>query len=118
MKYLITENKLTETIETYILKNYPEVAKVYFTKKGVYLSSGYFENEEDRTISCTTINVVLDNMEGKYKPHQLREMSKPIRRNVESMFGLATEEYGSKWDFHFRQLGIIDLSTIVHITHQ
>ena len=109
MKYLINENKLTETIESYILKNYPEVAKVYFTKHGVYLGSGEFENEEDRTISRTIINIVLDNMDGKYKPHQLREMSKPIRRTVDSMFGLGVEEYGSKWDFHFRQLGIIDL---------
>jgi hypothetical protein len=109
MKYLINENKLTETIETYILKNYPEVAKVYFTKKGVYLASGEFENEEDRSISRTTINIVLDNMEGKYKSHQLRQMSSPIRRTVDSMFGLGVEEYGSKWDFHFKQLGIIDL---------
>lgn len=109
MKYLIDENKLTETIESYILKTYPEVAKVYFTKHGVYLGSGEFENNEDRSISRTTINIVLDNMDGKYKTHQLREMSKPIRRTVDSMFGLGVEEYGSKWDFHFRQLGIIDL---------
>ena len=109
MKYLINENKLTETIESYILKNYPEVAKVYFTKQGVYLASGEFENEEDRTISRTTINIVLDNMDGKYKTHQLRELSKPIRRNVDSMFGLEVEEYGSNWDFKFKQLGNIDL---------
>ena len=109
MKYLINENKLTETIVSYILKNYPEVAKVYFTKQGVYLASDEFEKEEDRSISRTTINIVLDNMDGKYKPHQLREMSKPIRRNVDSMFGLGVEEYGSKWGVHFRQLGIIDL---------
>jgi hypothetical protein len=75
MKYLINENKLTETIETYILKNYPEVAKVYFTKQGVHLASGDFEKEEDRKIICTVINVVLDNMDGKYKAYQLREMS-------------------------------------------
>jgi len=109
MKYLINENKLTKTIETYILKNYPEVDKVYFTKEGIYLASGDFDNNDDRTISRTIINIVLNNMEGKYKTHQLREMSKPIRRNVDSMFGLGVEEYGSKWDFHFRQLGIIDL---------
>ena len=109
MKYLINENKLTETIESYILKNYPEVAKVYFTKHGVYLGSGEFENDEDRSISRTIINIVLDNMEGKYKAHQLREMAKPIRGNVNSMFGLSTQEYGSKWDFKFRQLGIVDL---------
>jgi hypothetical protein len=48
-------------------------------------------------------------MEGKYKSHQLRQMSSPIRRTVDSMFGLGVEEYGSKWDFHFKQLGIIDL---------
>ena len=109
MKYLINENKLTETIETYILKNYPEVDKVYFTKKGVYLASGEFENEEDRSISRTIINIVLDNMDGNYKTHQLRQMSIPIRRTVDSMFGLGVEEYGSKWDFNFRQLGIVDL---------
>lgn len=108
MKYLINKNKLTETIESYILKNYPEVAKVYFTKHGVYLGSGEFENDEDRSISRTIINIVLDNMEGKYKPHQLRQMSSPIRRTVDSMFGLGVEEYGSKWDFKFKQLGIVD----------
>jgi hypothetical protein len=109
MKYFINEHKLTETIESYILKNYPEVAKVYFTKHGVHLVSGDFEKEEDRTIICTVINVVLDNMEGKYKEYQLREMSRPIRGNVNSMFGLSTQEYGSKWDFKFKQLGIVDL---------
>jgi hypothetical protein len=109
MKYLINENKLTETIESYILKNYPEVAKVYFTKQGIHLASGDFEKEEDRKIICTVINVVLDNMDGKYKAYQLREMSKPIRGNVDSMFGLSTQEYGSKWDFKFKQLGIVDL---------
>lgn len=109
MKYLINENKLTETIESYILKNYLEVAKVYFTKQGVYLGSGYFENNDDRKIIRTIINVVLDNMDGKYKEYQLRNMAKPIRENVDSMFGLATEEYGSKWEFNFKQLGIIDL---------
>jgi hypothetical protein len=36
-------------------------------------------------------------------------MSIPIRRNVDSMFGLGVEEYGSKWDFKFKQLGIVDL---------
>ena len=48
-------------------------------------------------------------MDGNYKTHQLRQMSIPIRRSVDSMFGLGVEEYGSKWDFNFRQLGIIDL---------
>ena len=109
MKYLIAENRLTETIKTYILKNYPEVDKVYFTKKGVYLASGYFENEEDRTISCTTINVVLDNTDNKLKINQLKEMSIPIRVNVDTMFGREVEGYGSKWDFKFKVMWVIDL---------
>ena len=109
MKYIITENKLTETIESYILKNYPEVEKVYFTETKVFLASGDFDNYDDRTISRTIINIVLNNSVGLYKTHQLREISKPIRRNVDSMFGLEVEEYGSNWDFKFKQLGIIDL---------
>jgi hypothetical protein len=100
MKFLITENKLNNYIEMYLKENFEDVVDVKFVKKKVLLAS------EDRTIESTEIQILIDPMKvlkGNFRMlnADISEIKKSIWRQLNSMFGLNIEEYGSPWDIKF-----------------
>lgn len=97
MKILITENKLFNSIERYILEGYPVVKSVTFTTKDVYLASG--DRSERRTINRNIIVVgfisdLLDRSPTVYLRH--------IRHDINHMFGLHIDESGSDWGIEYK----------------
>jgi hypothetical protein len=100
MKFLITENKLNNYIEMYLKENFEDVVDVKFVKKKVLLAS------EDRTIESTEIQILIDPMKvlkGNFQMVRadVSEVRRNIWRQLNSMFGLNIEEYGSPWDIKF-----------------
>jgi hypothetical protein len=100
MKYLITENKLNNYIEMYLKENFEDVVDVKFVKKTVLLAS------EDRKIEATDIQILIDPMKvlkGNFRMlnADISEIKKSIWRQLNSMFGLKIEDYGSPWSITF-----------------
>ncbi len=100
MKYLITENKLNNYIEMYLKENFEDVVDVKFVKKTVFLAS------EDRKIESTEIQILIDPMKvlkGNFQMVRVdvSEVRRNIWRQLNSMFGLKIEKYGSPWDIKF-----------------
>jgi len=97
MKYLITENKMNDLIERYIKSNFSEVVSVRFYNVNVFLAS------DDKTIERTDIHVIADtnNVRDGYihqgSIHQAREFKRELWNELNSMFNLGLELYGSKW---------------------
>lgn len=100
MKYLITENKMNDLIEKYIKSNFSEVVSVRFYNVNVYLAS------DARTIVRTDIHVIADtnnvrneNIEYIHQGsiHQAREFKRELWNELNSIFNLGLELYGSKW---------------------
>lgn len=99
MKVLITENKLFNSIERYVLEGYPVVKSVTFTTKEVYLASG--DKSERRTIQRNIINVGFKGGEMQNSPTRtLRE----IRADINRMFGLRIDESGSNWGIEYKMM--------------
>ena len=99
MKILITENKLFNSIERYILDGYPVVKSVTFTTKDIYLASG--DKSERRTIQRNIINVGFRGGEMQNSPTRtLRE----IRADINRMFGLDIDMSGSHWGIEYKML--------------
>ena len=99
MKILITENKLFNSIERYILDGYPVVKSVTFTTKDVYLASG--NKSERKTIQRNIINVGFRGGEMQNSPTRtLRE----IRADINRMFGLDIDMSGSHWGIEYKML--------------
>jgi hypothetical protein len=100
MKYLITENKLNNYIEMYLKENFEDVVDVKFVKQTVFLAS------EDRKIEATDIQILIDPMKvlkGNFRMlnADISEIKKSIWRQLNSMFGLKIEDYGSPWSITF-----------------
>ena len=98
MKYLITESKLDNTIESFIRKIYPEVVSVSFNQKNV-LSAG----QGYRVRSVTLISIIVDphkildgNISGSFRGYD-RDIKRNIRNDLK-IFGLGLDKYGSDWD--------------------
>ena len=97
MKILITENKLNNAIERYILDGYPVVKNVTFTKKGVYLASG--DKSERRTIQR---NIIVIGLISGQMTHSPNWTMRDIGRDVNRMFGLRIDESGSNWGIEYK----------------
>jgi len=106
MKYLITENRINNLIEQYILSTYPEVFKVYFEIIQVYLGSN------NKLIDTTKINIIIDNSNNSKNYLVLGALRKQIIENVDNVFGLNWKKYGSGWDFEVNQLCVRPLGKI------
>ena len=98
MKYIITESKLNNTIESFIRKTYPEVVSVSFNQKNV-LSAG----QGYRVRSVTLISIIVDphkildgNISGSFQGYD-RDIRRNIRNDLK-IFGLELDKYGSDWD--------------------
>ena len=105
MKYIITESKFDGLIERYILKKYSKVKDVTFKNKKVMLGSRGFE-----IIDSTIIVVTLDNSDNKMTQIQLSDLRKEIINDVDRVFGLDWQKYGSPWGFMFRQLALVNIT--------
>jgi hypothetical protein len=97
MKYLITESRLNDSIETYLKENFDNVVDVKFVKKTVFLAS------EDRTIESTEIQILIDPMKvlkGNFQMVRtdVSEFRRRVWNDLNYTFGLKIEEYGSPWD--------------------
>lgn len=104
MKYIITESKINGLIERYILKKYSKVKDVTFKNKKVMLGS------DRKIIDSTTIVVTLDNSDNKMTQIELSDLRKEIINDVDQVFGLDWQEYGSPWGFMFRQLALVNIT--------
>lgn len=109
MKYIITENKINESIETYILRTFPEVMKVHFTKKKVLLGS----SAAQPIIEQMVIHVTINNLDGKMKLNDLKDLSKYIWTNLNDMFSLGMDMYASEWDFEFHIATIVTIKNLM-----
>ena len=88
-------------IEKFIIKHFPDIMDVYFTEKRSHLGSSYDLPEEERTITVTVINIVINNLKDNLSYVKKREMSHDIIDKLESGFGIDYRLYGSKWDIEF-----------------
>jgi hypothetical protein len=93
MKVLIKEEKRNDLIEKYILNTFPMVGKVTFETKKVQLASG--ENiRGENVINRTKIHI--DFIDGKMT-HSPSYMLRKIKNQINPIFGLDIESYGSDW---------------------
>jgi hypothetical protein len=92
MKILITENKLHNSIEKYILDGYPVVKNVTFIKKDVYLDGG---NKSEK-------NIIVIGLIGSQLTHSPNWTTKDIGRDVNRMFSLELEQSESDWEIDYK----------------
>lgn len=111
MKYLITESKMNGLIERYILKKYSKVRDVSFATKKRMLGSN-----NNEIIDVTLIWVTFDNSDNKMTQSDMVELKQKIMMEVDQVFGLDWQEYGSSWDFMFRQLALVNLTATLEDT--
>ena len=88
-------------IEKYLLKHFPSILKVEFSKKQSYLGSSFDLPEEERTITKDVIEITFDNLKGNLSKGQLSELRSDIWNTLSHVFGLQIEKYGSKYDLEF-----------------
>ena len=94
MKYIITESRINNLLEKYILERFPMVKNVSFTTKKVQLA-GEPNSRGEKIIDRNVINLSWDWEEMEWSPNR---MTKSIMVDVNRMFGLNIGEYGSDWD--------------------
>jgi hypothetical protein len=98
MKYIITESRINNLLEKYILERYPMVDDVFFTTKSIRLAGEPNERGENNIIrNIITINFIDGKM--TYSPsYTVRQ----IINDVNSMFSLGIKEYGSDWGIEWK----------------
>ena len=94
MKYIITESRINNLLEKYILERFPMVKNVSFTTKKVQLA-GEPNSRGEKIIDRNIINLSWDWGEMEWSPNKT---TKSIIVDVNRMFGLNIGEYGSDWD--------------------
>lgn len=94
MKYIITESRINNLLEKYILERFPMVKNVRFTTKKVQLA-GEPNSRGEKIIDRNVINLSWDWEEMEWSPNRT---TKSIMVDVNRMFGLNIGEYGSDWD--------------------
>ena len=108
MKYLITENRVNETIKKYIMTMYPIVydVKFNFVKKVLGSSEGMPVVEE------TLIVVIFNDSNNDLNTDLLYSTREEIINLVDTTFNLEHRLYGSNWDFKFFKLSVVQLGTL------
>lgn len=94
MKYIITESRINNLLEKYILERFPMVKNVSFTTKKVQLA-GEPNSRGEKIIDRNVINLSWNWEEMEWSPNRT---TKSIIVDVNRMFGLNIGEYGSDWD--------------------
>ena len=100
MKVVITESKINNLLEKYILNSYPMVSDVFFTTKDVRLAGAPNEKGENNIVR----NIININFKDGEMTHSPTWTSKHIRNDINSMFGLGIEEYGSYWGIEWKMI--------------
>ena len=98
MKYIITESRINNLLEKFILDRYPVVDDVFFTTKSIRLAGDPNERGENNIIR-NIININFKNGEMTNSPTRT---SKDIRNEINSMFGLDIDKYGSDWGIEWK----------------
>lgn len=93
MKIVITENRINNLIEKYILDGYPMVRRVFFTKRRVQLGNEPNIRGE-QIIDRNIINIIFIEKKMIQSPNwEIRR----IANDIDSMFSLDIKKYGSDW---------------------
>jgi hypothetical protein len=100
MKYIITENRINDLLEKFILERYPMVRDVFFTTKLIRLAGEPNERGENDIIR-NIININF--MDGKMT-HSPSYTGRQIRNDVNSMFGFDIDKYGSDWGMEVKMV--------------
>jgi len=100
MKYIITENRINNLLEKFILERYPMVRDVFFTTKLIRLAGEPYERGENDIIR-NIININF--MDGKMT-HSPSYTGRQIRNDVNSMFGFDIDKYGSDWGMEVKMV--------------
>jgi len=100
MKYIITENRINNLLEKFILERYPMVRDVFFTTKLIRLAGEPNERGENDIIR-NVININF--MDGKMT-HSPSYTGRQIRNDVNSMFGFDIDKYGSDWGIEWKMV--------------
>jgi len=100
MKYIITESRINNLLEKYILERFPMVRDIFFTTKSVRLASEPNERGESNIIR-NVININFKNGEMQNSPTLT---SKEIINDINSMFGLEIGQYGSDWGVEWKMI--------------
>jgi hypothetical protein len=100
MKYIITESRINNLLENYILERYPMVKNVFFTTKSIRLAGEPNERGENNIIR----NIININFIDGEMTNSPTWTSKQIRNDINSMFGLDIDKYGSDWGFEWKMI--------------
>jgi hypothetical protein len=100
MKYIITENRINNLLEKYILERYPMVRDVFFTTKLIRLASEPNERGENDIIR----NVININFIDGKMTHSPSYTGRQIRNDINSMFGFDIDKYGSDWGMEVKMV--------------
>jgi hypothetical protein len=100
MKYIITENRINNLLEKFILERYPMVRDVFFTTKLIRLAGEPNERGENDIIR-NIININF--MDGKMT-HSPSYVGRQIRNDINSMFGFDIDKYGSDWGMEVKMV--------------
>ena len=98
MKYLITEDRMRDTIKEFLKKMFPQVVSVSFGVKPVMLASRNNEIIQRKVIEITMDphNILTGGDEVMYDV--VAKLKNNIKEGLDVMFGLNLKEYGSKWE--------------------
>ena len=100
MKYIITENRINNLLEKFILERYPMVRDVFFTTKLIRLAGEPNEKGENDIVR----NIVnIDFIDGKMT-HSPSYVGRQIRNDINSMFGFDIDKYGSDWGMEVKMV--------------
>jgi hypothetical protein len=100
MKYIITENRINNLLEKFILERYPMVQDVFFTTKLIRLAGEPNEKGENDI----TRNIININFKDGKMTHSPSYTGRQIRNDVNSMFGFDIDKYGSDWGMEWKMV--------------
>jgi hypothetical protein len=104
MKYIITENRINNLIERFILERYPMVKRVTFSTMSKGYTWGYNNDKvtsEENPIRKNVITVEL--ISGKLT-HSPSYTLKKIRNDINPMFGLDIGKRDSDWGIDYKNV--------------
>jgi hypothetical protein len=93
--------KILDVIKTDFLRRYPDIMDVYFTERQSYLGSSPELPEEERTITITVINIVINNLKNNLTRSQKYELTENIYDRLERVYSIQPIKYGAKWNVKF-----------------
>jgi hypothetical protein len=100
MKYIITESRINNLIEKYILDKYPMVRNVTFTKDLV----NFVNHPDDKGYETIEQNVMNINFINGKMTHSPSYLTRLIRNDINPMFGLEIGRGVSEWRIDYKMV--------------